>query len=1733
MLNNKTYEPIAVVGMGCRFPGGIDSPSAFWNVLEKGVDVISDVPRDRWNHDYFYDSDRTQEGSIVSPQAGFIEDVKSFDYGFFGISSNEANSMDPQQRIALQVVWESFEQGGMDITKWSDKLVGVFMGAFTADYQFIQQLQPLVYSVYTPTGMTNTMLSNRISHTFNFKGPSMSIDTACSASLTSIHQACRSLQSRDSDLAIGGGAMLMLTPDFMIGETKTGFLSKTGRCHSFSENADGYVRSEGVGVVILKRLEDAIRDRNQIQGVIIGSSITQDGATHGIALPNGSAQKSAMVKACDSASITPKMVAFVEAHGTGTSVGDPIEAHSIGHIYGQARNKSQPLLIGSCKSNIGHTESAAGVAGLMKAILCLQHRAIPKNLHATPLNPNIPFNTLNLQVPLRTHELKQVSGRLIGGVNSFGYGGSNAHVLVEAYGQELMPVSKKRKPEDKRLFLPISANSKEAFETIASNCLTALQSQSADDLCYTFANHRAHLKYRKLLSAENKQDLNEQLKHILHNNELNALKSIVEHSMIWVFSGLGGTTYGSSKKLYHGEPVFRKAYDECNRIYQIISGESMMDVLDQQKPDEIIKDYHHLQIAISFHQMSLIALFKSLGLKPDAVVGHSAGEFSAFYAAGVYDLKDTLKLIHHRITLVHKIDNSGGMISLMGKLSEAYQLIHKFNGSLSVAAYNSLDSISVSGTKSALKTLSADLMRHQMAFKELPSKKAFHHKHMFQGLNDSDLLPLKMHPKPSSITLYSSVTGEQVESAEMARTYWQDSLKSPVRFQETISKILKDHMGQCSFLEISDSPVLLQHLRKITKDTPSLILNRVKKGAFQLYDTIAALYEFGVNLNWQPIVKHGSFVQLETYPWLKTTAWHESELSKQRRLMPIAAPLLGTKLVEQENQWEARWSTSKLSWLNQHKILGDYLLPGATYVELALSALNQVLPNSQFAIEHLTFEKLVRLSFKSSFFTKVCLDTKEKKVTIYVTEKLYPKDFFVAARAQYRCLPKNQSTTSFFAEKHLKGNTSDGKLLYDLLSKSKYGYGPEFQGVKSFISDGKSSQCSIVVPPELCDDKYELHPVVLDMAFHSALACRFNFEFNPIPFQIPTAIGEVKVYRQPTPEMFATSELIQETVNTSEYHISLYNTEGQLISTIRNFKTQALSKSQEDLKFQKDLDDLVSTLEWEPHTFKNLNKTLASEVVIIVDKEALRKQIIKEVTSLNIKASVLCYKTKKQQSLASKQKIMLDLFDNIPNNALVINCLALNVASTSDVIPKICDSTVVLSQTIKELAFKGKVWFVSQNAQALSQQKYNPFQNALWGMARVFCNQEFPENSGGIIDIESIKDFKNVLSVVTQKTTENQYVIRNGEWFKLRLKSRVATSNKKTDVTFSKSLPYLVTGAFGALGKEVVRWMLSNDARNFILTTSSPYQEEMLSEKNSFVNELRMQGAHVEVVTVDLSQNHSINILKNQLPIKEIAGVVYAAGVVDDKLLVETDRNSLNKVVNTKLLGAWHLHELFKLVPLEHFILFSSVGSCFPNRGMGNYAAANSTLDALAHFRRRMGLPALTINWSAWKSGMVAKLGLEKHLEKIGIIALTEREGIAALDTVFFNTQAQVIIQKVDWERFIGYQKNSASILENYVHLSEPTDVNSKNKAIQSNIELRLLEEVADLLAMDTADIDFATSLSDYHIDSLSVVVISEFIRTEFGVDITIDQLTDDMSISDIKTFVEFKKNDELTMSMS
>lgn len=640
-------EPIAIIGMGCRFADAAD-PEAFFELLKKGVDATREVPEDRWSLRSFYDPDRRIPGKLSTSRGGFLPQIDRFDAHFFGISPREAAYMDPQQRLMLEVSWEAMEDAGLVPECLAGGDVGVFVGAFTLDYKAIQlgRLNRNLIDAHTATGAMMTMVSNRVSYVFDFRGPSMSIDTACSSSLVAVHLACQSIRGGECSIALAGGVNVMATPDYTIAESKGGFLAPDGRSKPFSALANGYGRAEGAGVVVLKPLSAAMCDGDPIYAVIRGSAVNQDGHTNGITVPSGAAQERLIHEACRHAGVLPGQIQYVEAHGTGTPVGDPIEVGALAAALGKDRPEGDRCIIGAVKGNIGHLEAGAGVAGLIKAALCIKNRQIPPNLHSENPNPKIPFDELPLRVPTAVENWPEGGGKALAGVNAFGFGGTNAHVVIEEAPSVSLPAADTAVDEPgKALVFPISARSPEALEEMTRSMREYANAApdrgtSFADMYYSAAFRRSHHDHRLSVVAGSSRELANLLDAHLNGE----LRSSVAAGMtpntgrprlVFVCTGMGPQWWAMGRQLFSEEPVFREMILRCDEVFRKQADWSLLMEMMAEEAQSHMAETQVAQTANFAIQVSLAALWKSWGIEPDALVGHSVGEVSAAYLSGV------------------------------------------------------------------------------------------------------------------------------------------------------------------------------------------------------------------------------------------------------------------------------------------------------------------------------------------------------------------------------------------------------------------------------------------------------------------------------------------------------------------------------------------------------------------------------------------------------------------------------------------------------------------------------------------------------------------------------------------------------------------------------------------------------------------------------------------------------------------------------------------------------------------------------------------------------------------------------------------------------------------------------------------------------------------------------------------------------------------------------------------
>lgn len=889
-------EPIAIVGMGCRFPGGADDPVRFWRMLERGTDGIVEIPRDRWDVEAFYDPDPAAPGKMSTRWGGFLERVDGFDPAFFGISPREAARMDPQQRLVLEVAWEALEEAGQTRQSLAGSRTGVFLASYNNDYAHLQLSDPARISAHTGTGASHSITANRLSFFLDLRGPSLAVDTACSASLVAVHLACLSLRSRECDLALTGGVSLVLTPEANIALSKWGFMAADGRCKTFDARADGFVRGEGCGIVVLKRLSEALADGDHVLALIRGSAVNQDGRTSVLTAPNGVAQQAVMREALRQARVAPSQVEYIEAHGTGTALGDPIEVEALAEVYGRLDPGAAPCAIGAVKTNLGHLEAAAGIAGLIKVVLALQHEAVPPNLHLTRLNPHISLEGTRLVIPTTLRPWPRSPGGRYAAVSSFGFGGTNAHVILEEPPQ--IPVSE---PDDgarecgRAHLLPLSAHRPEALAALArayEELLAGAEPISLPNLCYAASVLRTHHDHRLAVVGHSWEELVERLRAFLRGESVAGLAtgkaSACRPKIALVFSGQGPQWPAMGKQLSEQEPVFRTSLEACDELVRRHGGGSVLAELAADEGRSRLQETEVAQPAIFALQVALAALWRAWGVKPDAVVGHSLGEVAAAHVAGALGLEDAVRLVVHRGRLMDRVTGRGKMAAVELGLDDARRAVRAYGDRLTIAAVNSPTSTVLSGEPEALAEVLVALRARGVACRMLTVNYAFHsaqtaplEAELAEALRD-------LAPGPASVPIVSTVTGRARDGRAFDAVYWGRNVAAPVLFSAAIGGLIEE--GHEVFLEIGPHPVLsasiLQSLRHHGRDGAVLAsLRRRQTERATMLASLGALFARGYPVNWAALhPSRGRRVRLPSYRWQRERCWIEGPGERRQRV---------------------------------------------------------------------------------------------------------------------------------------------------------------------------------------------------------------------------------------------------------------------------------------------------------------------------------------------------------------------------------------------------------------------------------------------------------------------------------------------------------------------------------------------------------------------------------------------------------------------------------------------------------------------------------------------------------------------------------------------------------------------------------------------------------------------------------------------------------------------------------
>lgn len=1163
--------PVAVVGMSCRFPGAKDV-FAFWQLLRTGVDAVREVPANRWDVEYYYHPDPAQPGRTYARAGGFLDSIDTFDADFFGISPREARLMDPQQRILLELTWEALESAGIVPSQLTGSKTGVFVGAASNDYGILVSREVEGNSdPYAATGAAVSIIANRLSYIFDLHGPSFAIDTACSSSLVAVHEACASLWRGESGAAIVGGINVLLLPENSIAFAKASMLSPTGRCRTFDAAADGYTRAEGGAVIILKPLAAARRDGDTVLATILGSGVNSDGRTRGIALPNIGAQESLLQEVYRGAGVDPQDVSYIEAHGTGTKAGDRAECTALGHFFGSRRRKGDPLPIGSVKTNIGHLEPASGIAGLIKAILVLQNRELPPTVHFKEPNPEIPFAELNLSVVDRLVPMSDRGAAPVAGVSSFGFGGTNAHVILRAEEQCAAPARTKAADQPRAVPFFLSARGNDALKDMARSYSKLLRSPNAPplaDIAAAIALRRSHHSHRIALIGLGSEDIAAGLEAFtadqpalqLTNGEAHGKESRVA----FVFSGNGSQWVGMGRELLADDPIFARCVADIDAVLQPLLKLSVLEVLRKDAPADLYDRTEIAQPALFALQLGIVETLRSRGITAEAMVGHSVGEISAAYAAGALSLEEACRVIACRSQAQGRTAGTGNMAAVGLSEAQAVEAIAPYGAALTVAGVNSPVSVTLAGDRAALEKLGESLKSRGVFFRLLALDYAFHSPAMdpIQSRVTGELATLS--PQPATKKFISTVTGADCCGAALDAGYWWKNIRHPVRFSAAIEHLIEQ--GFDSFIEIGPHPILAAYLREVlhgrsVSGNVIATLKRGDAGGQTIWMTLARCYTAGLTPDFHQLFPEGAArIALPSYPWQRERHWfNRTGRVPLPLLSPRIHPLLGYRMPTGRKSWCGQLDPEKLTFLKDHVLHGSVLFPGSAYLEMAAAAAALHFATDAIEVEALEIRRPLVFSGRGEQWVELEIESEDNSFRVAPRENATAPQPPIAV-GQVAAIAGEPSQAALDIEgicARLPERRSANEH-YRSLAERGLAFGPSFQGVADlWVGAGEALgriEAPVAVAAEAGD--YHIHPALLDACFQvSAGVMPMQARDDRAAF-VPVHVERARLYGRGGTPGWCHATLVRADRHQMTLRLQIYDAEAKPIAVIDGLQLQ-------------------------------------------------------------------------------------------------------------------------------------------------------------------------------------------------------------------------------------------------------------------------------------------------------------------------------------------------------------------------------------------------------------------------------------------------------------------------------------------------------------------------------------------------------------------------------------------------
>ncbi|WP_329071719.1 type I polyketide synthase [Streptomyces sp. NBC_01429] len=1730
-------EPIAIVGMACRLPGGVRSPNDLWEMLAAGTDAIGPFPTDRgWDLDAVYGPTADDPTASHAREGGFLYEAPEFDADFFGVSPREALAMDPQQRLLLETAWEAFERAGIDPRSARGSRTGVFAGLASSDYLSRVSEVPEELAGYVNNGNAMSVVSGRVAYALGLEGPAVTVDTACSSSLVALHLAAQSLRSGECSLALAGGVTVMSSPRLFTDFSRQRGLAGDGRCKPFAATADGTGFSEGVGLLLVERLSDARRRGHRVLAVVRGSAVNQDGASNGLSAPNGPAQQRVIRQALASAGVSAAEVDVVEAHGTGTRLGDPIEAQALLATYGQARSADMPLLLGSVKSNIGHTQAAAGVAGVMKMVLAMSHGVLPKSLHIGEPSPHVEWDSGAVRLLEDSVAWPETGRPRRAGVSSFGISGTNAHLILEqdtAPSDHTGPAAPEpitepaTEPAAPGTAVPwlVSARTGNALRGQARALLGHLTDQPSAtllDTAHALAGQRATLERRAVVIGADREEIAERLRALAENRPtagavVGGFTSGRERKVVLVFPGQGSQWAGMGTELLDTSPVFADRIAACEAALSPYVDWSLREVLRGAEGAPGLDRVDVAQPALWAMMVSLAEVWQSHGVRPAAVLGHSQGEIAAACVAGALTLDDAARIVALRSRAIGgELSGHGSMASVTAPRDEVLARIGDRTDLVSVAAVNGPSSVVVSGDTAALDDLVATCVRDGIRAKRIPVDYASHSAHV-ERLRDTLLAELGgIEPGEGGIPFLSTVTCEWTAPHLLDAEYWYENLRRTVRLEEALRTLLDQ--GHDVFVEVSPHPVLTMGLEDTVADAEAdaVVLGSLRRddgGRERLLTSLAEAHVHGVAVDWSDTVAGGRPVDLPTYAFQRERYWLESV----DRVDPAGLDAAVTLANDGGTVLTGTVGRHTHPWLTDHQILGTTVVPATVLLEWAIRAGEAV---GCAAVDHLVEDVPLTLPDEGAVAVQVALGAAD-------AAGLRPLTVHARAEAADPDAPWTRHATGALTEAPARpaGETADveppadalaveTQSLYERLADHGFAHGPAFRTIRTlrrrpadhaelFVESALTDAAPGTTAPGTTAAGFRLAPALLQTALTLAAG-----EETPL---LPSAWHGVTVHATGATALRARIT----PTGDSTFSVAAVDGAGRPVATIDSVTLRPASAARLGTVSH----DALFQVDWTPWTPPTGTAPAPDEAYALL---GAAQELAPAFEETGAPVRVFADLTALAAALEAGEPVPGTVVLRLTGpRAGRMTAAAAHTAVT--------DMLTTTQAWLREPRFAlSRLVLVTEGAVGTTHDDpVTALADAgVWGLTRS-AQAEHPDRFL-LVDLDGDARSERALPAAVSAAfaaTETQLAVRAGTVTVPRLR-RALPADRPADAPVRQWDPtgtgtVLITGGTGTLGGLVARHLVTrHGVRRLVLTgrrgPAAPGAE-------SLRDELMESGAEVEIVACDAADRDQLAAVLDKIPLdRPLSAVVHAAGVLEDGLLEGLTTEQVDRVMRPKTDAAWNLHELTRDAKLSAFVLFSSFAGVAGGPAQANYAAANVFLDALAQHRRAQGLAATSLAWGFWAeaselTGTLGQADLERFARS-GMLPIASDQGLGLLDASADLDSPLLVPVRLDL-RALARSGDFPPLLRALVrtsprHASDPAaagpepreeglaaQLSGLSTARQEAILLHLVAgQVATVLGHGSAEaVDAERGLLDLGMTSLTAVELRNRLNTETG----------------------------------